>query len=68
MIEIEFSSAIVARRENGTLAIAIFDGLPKPFEQERACVALLTCSDSTAQTLCLGVAAVAGSTTDIGGN
>ncbi len=68
MIEIEFKSALIARRENGDLAIALFDGLPAPFEPERACVALLRCSDATAQTLCLGVASAAGSTINNGGN
>lgn len=67
MIEIEFKSALIARRENGDLAIALFDGLPAPFEQERACVALIKCSDEAAHAMCASIAN-AGSTAKTGGN
>lgn len=58
MIEIEFSSAIVSRREDGQIAIALMDGLPAPFEGERVCVALLICSDETAVSMCVSISAV----------
>jgi hypothetical protein len=58
---VEFKSAVIGRREDGDLVIALMDGLPAPLEQERACVALLICSQETIDALCRSAGSLLGS-------
>lgn len=49
---VEFRTAVVGRRPDGTVVIGLFDGLPAPLHAERTCVALLMCSQQTFEAMC----------------
>lgn len=56
MTPITFRSAIVSRRQDGTLVIALLDKLPAPLAGIDTCVALLECTPEAAAALCADVA------------
>jgi hypothetical protein len=56
MTPIAFRSAIVTRRHDGKLVIAVLDGLPPPLSAVDTCVGILECTPEAAPSLCADVA------------